>query len=107
ADICMEAPVRTTLDLNDALLIRAKAEAARRRTTLTRLIERGLGLVLEAPPEAEPPREPFVWRVTSGGTLQPGIDPSSNASLYAAADEDWAMRQAGLLPFRDPDGSPE
>ncbi len=94
--------MRTTLDLNDALVARAKAEAARRGTTLTRLIEEGLALRLEqAAPEAEA-RPPFQMRVfKGGGGMHPGIDPTSNASMFAAADEEWAMRQAGLLPFRD------
>lgn len=34
--------MRATLDIGDSLLVRARAEAARRRTTLTRLIEEGL-----------------------------------------------------------------
>ncbi len=40
--------MKTTLDLNDALLARAKALAARQRTSLTRLIEEGLQLRLRA-----------------------------------------------------------
>jgi len=80
--------MRTTLDINDALLAEAKAEAARQRTTLTRLIEEGLVLRLRpAPPVSE--AKPFVLPVYHGvGGLRPGIDPSSNRSLYDAADEE-------------------
>ena len=97
--------MRTTLDLNDALLARAKAEAARQRTTLTRLIEEGLALRLEhtdSPPE---PRPPFSWMPFNGGGggMRPGIDPTSNASLLGAADEAWLRRQAGLEPLDEPE----
>ena len=40
--------MKTTLDINDALLAKAKALAARQRTSLTRLIEEGLQLRLRA-----------------------------------------------------------
>lgn len=40
--------MKTTLNLNDALLIRAKTLAAQQRTSLTRLIEEGLQLRLKA-----------------------------------------------------------
>lgn len=78
--------MRTTLNLNDDLVARAKAVAARERTTLTRLIEEGLRLRLcpsERPSAGEPPPLP-VFR---GGTgLAPGIDPLSNRSLLDAAE---------------------
>lgn len=96
--------MRTTLDLNDALIARAKVEAARQGTTLTRLIEEGLALRLDHDPAPSEPRPPFRLRVFEGGTgLRPDIDPSSNSALLAAADEEYDLRQAGLLPFRDPD----
>ncbi len=100
----MEARLRTTLDLNDALLARAKGEAARQRTTLTRLIEEGLALRLEQGAADPEQRAPFERKVLRGGTgMQPGIDPTSNASLLAAADEEHDRRQGGLVPFDDPD----
>lgn len=94
--------MRTTLDLNDALLIRAKAEAARRRTTLTRLIECGLARELDGSPELEEPQTPFAWRVF-GDPNAPKMDMAEYERLLREADDEWAMRQAGLLPFRDPD----
>jgi hypothetical protein len=94
--------MRTTLDLDDALLIRAKAEAAKQRTTLTRLIEEGLALRLAAD-DAEPRERPsFRLHVFHGqGGLRPGIDPCSNASLLGGTDEHYDRRQAGGL-FDDP-----
>jgi hypothetical protein len=40
--------VKTTLDLNDRLLAEAKVLAARQHATLTRLVEEGLQLRLQA-----------------------------------------------------------
>lgn len=85
-----QARMRTTLDINDALLARAKAEAARQRTTLTRLIEEGLALRLR-PAQASGSHgdRPFRLPVYHGrGGLAPGIDPLSNRSLFEAADEE-------------------
>lgn len=94
--------MRTTLDLNDALLVRAKAAAAQERTTLTRLIEEGLKLRLEQDEAAPAAREPFRVRVF-GDPDAPKISHEEFTARVAAAEEEWAMRQAGLLPFRDPD----
>ena len=81
----METPVRTTLDINDALLARAKAAAARERISLTRLIEEGIALRLRRAPGrvAEPVTLP-VYHGKSG--LAPGIDALSNRALFDAAD---------------------
>ena len=47
---CEVFTMRTTLNLDEELLIEAKAQAARRRTTLTALVEQGLSLVISQPP---------------------------------------------------------
>ncbi len=79
--------MKTTLDIDDVLITRAKTAAARKRTTLTRLVEEGLRLRL-----AEPKREPAARVVlpvfAGGGGMRPGIDPCSNRSMLAAADGD-------------------
>lgn len=81
--------MRTTLDLNDALMARAKAVAARERTTLTRLIEEGLSLRLAPSPRRATVRPQLP--VFHGGTgIAAGIDPLSNRSLLDAADDaEW------------------
>lgn len=80
--------MKTTLDLRDELLARAKARAAQERTTLTRMIEEGLVLRLR--------RERAVKAAALGdlplssrrGGLRPGLDGTRNESLLdAAADE--------------------
>lgn len=80
--------MKTTLDLNDRLLAEAKAFAAEQRTSLTRLIEEGLQLRLRAQP-ASKKRGPVCLPVFDGrGGLAPGINPLSNKSMLAAADDD-------------------
>lgn len=79
--------MKTTLDLNDALLADAKALAARQRTSLTRLIEEGLQLRLRASRRAG--RGPARLPVFKGrGGLVAGVDPTSNKALLAALGDD-------------------
>ncbi len=78
--------MKTTLDLNDALLTEAKTLAAQQRTTLTRLIEEGLQLRLCAQRSSIRPLPLPVYRGKGG--LAPGLDPLSNKSLLEAADGD-------------------
>ena len=78
--------MRTTLDINDTILARAKAFAAKERTTLTRLIEEGLALRLR-PGMVREAAVPEPLPVYHGrGGLSPGIDPLSNRALLDAAD---------------------
>jgi hypothetical protein len=79
--------MKTTLDLNDQLLADAKALAARKRTTLTRLIEEGLHMRLRA--HAAPRRGKLRLPVFKGrGGLVEGVDPLSNKSLLEALGDD-------------------
>jgi hypothetical protein len=78
--------MKTTLDLNDTLLIEAKALAAQQRTTLTRLIEEGLQLRLRKQRAQTRPLHIPVYRGKGG--LQPGLDGLSNKALLNAADRD-------------------
>ncbi len=80
--------VKTTLDLNDQLLIEAKALAARQRTSLTRLIEEGLQLRLRAETVATPRPRVRLPVFKGRGGLVAGVDPLSNRSLLEAADDD-------------------
>ena len=78
--------MRTTVRLDEGLLVQARREAARRGVTLTSLIEQGLRMVLRRPrrsPNAERVRLP-VSRAT-GGTL-PGIDLNDSADLLDRMD---------------------
>jgi hypothetical protein len=81
--------MRTTVDLPDELLRQARQRAAREGITLTALLADGLRLRLagRSPKSRRRQRLPVS---TVGGGLQPWIDPSSNASLLDAADDDGA-----------------
>jgi hypothetical protein len=77
--------MKTTLNLNDALLTEAKAVAVRQRCSLTRLIEEGLHLRLHA---QQTPTKPVSFPVYHGkGGLVPGLDGRSNKAMLDAADE--------------------
>jgi hypothetical protein len=77
--------MKTTLDIDDRLLIEAKARAARERTSLTKLIERGLSLVLRAAP-GQPGKKIDLPVSKEPDGLRPGIDPCSNKALFRAAE---------------------
>lgn len=80
--ICM----RTTVDLPDDLLRRARIAAAREGTTLTQLLADGLGLRLSS--GRDKPRRARELPVSeAGGGLQSWVDATSNASLLDAADD--------------------
>ena len=77
--------MKTTLDLNDALLTRAKALAAQQRTSLTRLIEEGLQLRLRA--QRAPAKAVRLPVYRGKGELAPGLRGTSNKALLDAADQ--------------------
>lgn len=77
--------MKTTLDLNDALLTQAKTLAAQQHTTLTRLIEEGLQLRLKARSRPRASRALPVHRGSGG--LRSGLTGLSNKAMRDAADE--------------------
>ena len=78
--------MKTTLDLDDELLVRAKAASARERKSLTALIEEGLRLRLRRPRASRGRSKELAIHHGKGG-LVAGIDPLSNRSLLDAADD--------------------
>ncbi len=76
--------MKTTVDLPDDLLIRAKKRAAETRTPLRVLIERGLRRELSAGvhPPTRRTRRKIRWVVVPGG-LPPGLDVSDRSSLVS------------------------
>ena len=82
--------MKTTVELPDELLIRAKKRAAETRTPLRVLIERGLRRELASSPAGgrarHTPRK-ITWVVAPGG-LPPGLDVSDRTSLH-----DWIRSQ--------------
>lgn len=78
--------MRTTVRLDEGLLTRAKAEARRRGTTLTSLIERGLRLVLAAPDDAVRRRLVKLPVSRASGGLQPGVTLDDTSDLLDRLD---------------------
>ena len=79
--------MRTTVRLDDRLLVDAKRYAAQSGRTLTSLIDEGLRDVLArraAPSPAEAVRLPTGGR----GGLQPGVTLDSNAALLKIMDRE-------------------
>lgn len=82
--------MKTTLNIHDALLVEAKALAARQSLSLTRLIEEGLRMRLHAV-EAAPARSRrampvFRGRRGSKSGLLPGLSGLSTREMADAAD---------------------
>ena len=79
--------MRTTVRLDEALLARAREEAAKRRTTLTSLIEQGLELVLRRPLKRAERRPVSLPECQAGGGTLPGVDLNDSASLLDRMDD--------------------
>ncbi len=77
--------MRTTIRLEDRLLIEAKKRAAEKGTTLTALIEDSLRetLARRVPPA---PRKRFRVITFGEGGLQPGVDLDDTSSLLDRMD---------------------
>ena len=73
---------KTTLVIDDGLMVRLREEAARRRTTISALVESALRLFLRRPGrrEALPPLPTFDG---GGGAL---VDVSDREELYRAME---------------------
>ena len=80
--------MRTTLDINDRLLTEAKVLAARERKSLTKLIEEGLALRLRPKGQKVAKLGVDIPLSKQRGGLRPGIDGTSNKSLFRAAEEE-------------------
>lgn len=76
--------MRTTVNVAEGLLERAKQRARRDGRTLGEVIDASLQLYLA---RAEPESGPEIPVFDRGRRFRAGIDPTSNASLFAAADE--------------------
>ena len=71
--------MRTTIDIDDALLRAAEARAARERTTLKAVVEQALRELLPGPKRGVVAGPPIP--VLHGSGLQPGVDLTDNAAL--------------------------
>ena len=78
--LCM----RTTIDINDALLRAAKTRAARDRRTLKAVVEQALREFLSGPARSDRTAPPIP--VFRGVGVQPGVDLTDNAALEDLMD---------------------
>lgn len=84
--------MKTTLDIDDDLLARATALAARRRISLSRLVEDALRLAVQQQAKVgQPLVEPLPVLQGHGG-LQPGVNGLRNRSLLDVADDEDSGR---------------
>jgi hypothetical protein len=70
--------MKTTVEIQDELLIEAKKHAAERRTTVRALIESGLRHELGAPAKT---KRPSIRWVTVAGGLPKGMDVADRAKM--------------------------
>lgn len=77
--------MRTTVAIDDELLVAAKRQARERGETLGQVVEAALRRSLAAPDDAV--EAPSVPVFTGGTGPRPGIDLTSNRALHEALDE--------------------
>jgi hypothetical protein len=75
--------MKTTLNIDEQVMRAVKAEAARRGTTMSELVEAALRRMLE--PEPYEPELPPLPTFDSGGEL---VDVSDRNALYEVFDQD-------------------
>ncbi|HEX6843700.1 MAG TPA: hypothetical protein VF235_01170, partial [Actinomycetota bacterium] len=75
--------MKTTLNLDEALLREAKKKAAEDGTTLTHVVEQGLRAVLR---DEEPPAAPYVFRFPTIAGGVPMFDVADRDALYDLFD---------------------
>jgi hypothetical protein len=91
--------MRTTIDIREDLLARAKEAAAAQHCRLSDLVNDALLAVLESSHAASVRTEPFHIQPFDLGPALPGIDLSDNAGILEAMDDD---ARAALTRRRDP-----
>jgi hypothetical protein len=79
--------MKMTLDIDDELLVRAKALSAREHKSLTALIEEGLRLRLRRGSMRVRNRTTTVSTYRGHGGLVKGVNPLCNRSMLDAADD--------------------
>ena len=77
--------MRTTLDLNEALLVEAKRIAAEQHTSLKAVVEDGLRFLLSQRQQAGKPAA-SAWPVCTEAKPVPGIDLTSTSALLEASE---------------------
>ena len=85
--------MRTTVNIDDVLLRRAKELAARSGRSLGEVIDDALKVLMSVP---HPGGHPAVTLPTYGGSgLNPGVDLEDKEALAALLEDDGPVRAAG------------
>lgn len=77
--------MRTTVNIDDELLVAAKGRAAEQGITLGQMIERAIRRELTAEPSGSGPPIPMF---VGGDGPRPGLDLTSNRAVLEVLDED-------------------
>jgi hypothetical protein len=77
--------MRTTVRIDDALLVEAKTRAARTGRTLNEVVEEALRMAFARRDTSETPAGPAL-PVHRGGRLMPGVDLDDSAALEDLMD---------------------
>lgn len=91
--------MRTTVDIHDELLTRAKAAAAAQQRRLSDLVNDALFEILERDTREPDRREPYRVRTFGAGGPLPGVDFSDNGSLQDVMDEEAHDLSTGEIDF--------
>ena len=94
--------MRTTLQIQDQLLIRAKKVAAETHRTLTTVVEDALRVALAPPPKKE--TKPFKVVTFKGSGPAPGVDLNHTAALLDILDEEEHASYRREHPDQRPPG---
>ena len=96
----MDFHMKTTLMIEEGVMLRVREKAAREGSTISELVEAGLRLLLEPPPTA--PRKLPPLPVFSMG--KPLVDPADRRQLYQIFEEEdlslYGSAQARETPVR-------
>jgi hypothetical protein len=82
--------MKTTVELPEDLLLKAKRRALETRTTLRNILERALRQELRQASSRRPRRRPRIRWVTSAGGLPPGLDLSNRSQMW-----EWMQKERG------------
>ncbi|MGF1657023.1 MAG: hypothetical protein ACFCU3_08610 [Verrucomicrobiales bacterium] len=74
--------MKTTIDLPDELLHRAKVVAAQRKTTLKELVLNGLRQQIDSPSAQDDDTEAFVAAFARGGNTEHPVGKTSRHEIY-------------------------
>ncbi len=92
--------MKTSVDIDDALLERARRRARRDQVTIKQLIERGLRLAL-LETKHELPQQPFEWPTATAAATKPLNAMTVNEAIDAVREEaleHWNVQSTQIAP---------